>query len=86
MLIQYKIYHATSLYTLQSNLLLERNQSNGFVLSPPLSCDKDLWEPFINEELTTAMESDNVVDKYAVCVKKSNVIVGYFPLGKDLLR
>ena len=29
--IQYKIYHTTKLYTLQSNLLLERNQTNGFV-------------------------------------------------------
>ena len=28
----------------------------------------DLWKPFINEELTTAMEPNNVVDKYAVCV------------------
>ena len=34
LLIQYKIYHTTNLYTLQSNLLLERNQSNGFVSSP----------------------------------------------------
>ena len=25
---------------------------------------KDLWKPFINEKLTTAMKSDNVVDKY----------------------
>ena len=44
---------------------------------------KDLQKPFINEELTTAMELDNVVDKYAVCVKKNNVIVGHLPLGKD---
>ena len=27
---------------------------------------KNLWKPFVNEELTTAMEPDNVVDKYAV--------------------
>ena len=40
-------------------------------------------KPFINEELTIAMEPDHVVDKYAVCVKKSNVIVGHLPLGKD---
>ena len=43
---------------------------------------KDLWKPFINEELTTAMEPDNAVGKYAVCVKKNNVIVGHLPLGK----
>ena len=44
---------------------------------------KDIWKPFINEELTTAMEPDNVFDKYAVCVKRNNVIVGHLPLGKD---
>ena len=44
---------------------------------------KDLWKPFINEELTTEMEPNNVADKYAVCVKKNKVIVGNLPLGKD---
>ena len=44
---------------------------------------KDLWKPFINEELTTAMKPDNVVDNYAVYVKKNNVTVGHLPLGKD---
>ena len=44
---------------------------------------KDQWKPFINEKLTTEMGLDNVVDKYAVCVKKSNVIVGHLRLGKD---
>ena len=29
------------------------------------------------------MEPDNVIDKYAVCVKRNNVIVGQLPLGKD---
>ena len=49
---------------------------------------KDLWKLFINEELTTAMKPHNVVDKYAVCVKKNNAIVGHLPLGRDgrLLR
>ena len=28
----------------------------------------------------TAMKSGNEVDKYAVCVKKDEVIVGYLPL------
>ena len=45
--------------------------------------NKDLWKPFINEELAIAMEPDNVVDKYAVCVKKNNLIGGHIPLGKD---
>ena len=44
---------------------------------------KNLWKPFVNEELTTAIEPDNVVDKYAVCVKKNNVVVRHLPLGKD---
>ena len=33
---------------------------------------KNLWKPFINEELTATMEPDNFVDKHAVCVKKNN--------------
>ena len=41
---------------------------------------KDLWKPFINEDLATAMEPDNAV---VVFVKKNNVIVGHLPLGKD---
>ena len=41
---------------------------------------KDLWKPFINEDLATALEPDNVV---VVCVKKKNAIVGHLPLGKD---
>ena len=44
---------------------------------------KELWKPFINEELTTAIQPDNVVDKYAVFIKKNKVIVGHLPLGKD---
>ena len=44
---------------------------------------KNLWNPFIIEELTIAMEPDNVVDKYAVWVKKNNVIVGHLLLVKD---
>ena len=44
---------------------------------------KDLWKSFINEELNTAMVPDNAVDKYAVCVKKNNFIVGHLPLGNN---
>ena len=43
----------------------------------------DVWKPFINEELTIAMQPGNVVDKYAVCVKKNNIIIGHLPLSKD---
>ena len=34
------------------------------------------------EKLTTERESDNLEDKYAVCVKKSVKVVGNLPLGK----
>ena len=44
---------------------------------------KGLWKAFINEELTTAMEPDNVVDKYTLCLKKNNVIVGHLPHSKN---
>ena len=44
---------------------------------------KDLWKPFINEELITTTELYNVVDKYAVCVKKNDVIVGHLPHGRN---
>ena len=29
------------------------------------------------------MEPDNVIDTYAVCVKKNTSIVGHLPLGKN---
>lgn len=38
---------------------------------------KEIWKPFTNEESTTAMKPDNVVDKYAVFVKKNDVVVGH---------
>ena len=44
---------------------------------------KYLWKPFMNEELTTTMEPDNVVHKYAVCVKKSDVLVGHLSHGEN---
>ena len=44
---------------------------------------KDLRKPFINKELTTAMEPDNVVDKYTSYAKKNDVIVGHQPHCKN---
>ena len=44
---------------------------------------KDLWKPFINEELTTAMEPDNANDNYPNFVKKNDIIVGHLPHGKN---
>ena len=40
---------------------------------------KNIWQPIVNEELETEMEPDNVMDKYAVRVKKNTSI----PLGKN---
>ena len=44
---------------------------------------KNIWKPTMIEELKTEMEPDNVMDKYAVCVKKNTSIVGHLPLGKN---
>ena len=33
--------------------------------------------------METEMELDNVMDKYAVCIKKNTSIVGHLPLGKN---
>ena len=45
---------------------------------------KNIWKPNVNEKLETEMELDNVMDKYAVCVKKNISIVGHLPLGKNV--
>ena len=45
---------------------------------------KTLWNPLIEEFLSCEREPDNPMDKYAVCVKKENKIVGHFPLGKSV--
>ena len=45
--------------------------------------NKSLWKPFKNGRLTTAMEKDKFVDKYTVCVKKNDVIVGHLPHDKN---
>ena len=36
----------------------------------------------MNEQLEPKMEPDNVMDKYAVCVKNNTSMAGYLPLGK----
>ena len=43
---------------------------------------KTLWNPLIGEFLSCERGPDNPMDKYAVCVKKENKIVGHLPLGK----
>ena len=44
---------------------------------------KTLWNPLIREFLSCEREPDNPMDKYAVCVKKENKIVGHLPLRKS---
>ena len=44
---------------------------------------KNIWKPTVNEELGTEMEPDNVMDKYAVCVKKNTSMVVHLPLVKN---
>ena len=44
---------------------------------------KSIWTQKIGEILSTEREPGNLVDKYAVCIKKENEIVGNLPLGKN---
>ena len=44
---------------------------------------KTLRIPVIGESLLSEREPNNPKDKYAVCVKKENKIVGHLPLGKS---
>ena len=44
---------------------------------------QDKWIPLIGEKLKTAIEPDNSMDKYAVCVIKYNDIVCHLPKGKN---
>ena len=41
-----------------------------------------IWVPKIGETLSTEREPSNPKDKYAVCVKEKECIVGHLPLGK----
>ena len=43
---------------------------------------KSICTPKIGEILSTEGEPGNLMNKYAVCVKKENEIVGQLPLGK----
>ena len=45
---------------------------------------KDVWSPEMGEELEVHCEPDNVVDKYAICLKtKDGKIVGHLKKGKS---
>ena len=41
---------------------------------------KTLWNPLSGEFLSCERKPENPMDKYAVCVKKENKIVGHLPL------
>ena len=47
---------------------------------------RNLWTPILKEELYGEMEPSNPVDKYAVVVKKGELVVGHLPLYKTLLH
>ena len=44
---------------------------------------KNIWTAKIGKTLSTEREPGNLVDKYVVCVKTNNEIVGPLQLGKD---
>ena len=44
---------------------------------------KSIWTPKIGEILSTEREPGNLVDKYAVCLKKESEVVGHLPRGKE---
>ena len=44
---------------------------------------KDEWIPEIGETLSTRREPENMEDEYAVCVLKSNAIVGHLKKGQS---
>ena len=44
---------------------------------------KSKWKPHAGEKLQAAIEPDNVVDKYAVCVLKNNELIGHLPKGTN---
>ena len=46
--------------------------------------NKNIWKPTVNEELETEMDPDNVIDIFAVCVRKNTSTVGHLPLGKNV--
>ena len=40
---------------------------------------KDIWSPYVNEELTNVVEENNTHDPNVVAVKKGTQIVGHLP-------
>ena len=46
---------------------------------------KETWTSFVGEKLDTAMQPNNVKDKYAVAIFQEGKkdVIGHFPLGKS---
>ena len=46
---------------------------------------KEMWTPFLGEKLDTAMQPNNVKDKYAVAIfhEGKKKVIGHLPLGKS---
>ena len=40
---------------------------------------KEIWNPFIGEELQCKMEHGNIHDIYAVAVTREDIVVGHLP-------
>ena len=47
---------------------------------------RNLWTPILKEKLYGEMVPSNPVDKYAVVVKKGELVVGHLPLYKTFLH
>ena len=42
---------------------------------------KEVWTPEVGEKLNVLMERDNLADKFAVCVKKDQTVIGHLKKG-----
>ena len=63
-------------------VLIRSYEINSFIMGYHVY--KTNWTPVVGEKLTGVMESNNLMDKYAVAVKRSDEsIVGHLPLGKS---
>ena len=42
---------------------------------------KEVWTPEVGEKLNMLMETDNRVDKFAVCFEKDQAVIGHLKKG-----
>ena len=63
-------------------VLIRSYETDSFIMAYQVY--KKNWTPVVGEKLTGVMESNNLMDKYAVHVKRiDESIVGHLPLGKS---